>query len=85
MSRSKTYQIQIDEKDKNETFAIFNDLGITPAQAVKMFFAQVRRTRKIPFPIEDTPNEKVSKILLEDRKYSKSFKNVDDLFSDLET
>jgi len=63
MPSSKTYQIRIGEKEKQETFAVFNDLGITPAQAVKMFFAQVRRTHGIPFPIEYTPNEKTAKIL----------------------
>lgn len=84
MSHSKTYQIRIDEKEKQETFAIFNELGITPAQAIKMFFAKVRSTHSMPFPIEYTPNEKTAKILLEDKKYSKSFKDLEDLFADLE-
>ena len=35
MSRTTTYQIRIDEKEKQETFAVLHDLGITPAQAVK--------------------------------------------------
>ncbi|WP_394754878.1 type II toxin-antitoxin system RelB/DinJ family antitoxin [Crenothrix sp.] len=85
MSRSATYQIRIDEKEKEETFAVLRDLGITPAQAVKMFFAQVRITRSIPFPIEYTPNEKTAKILLENKDYSKDFNNLDDLFADLES
>ena len=63
MPTSKTYQIRIDEKEKQETFAIFNDLGITPAQAIKMFFAQVRATRSIPFPIEHKPNAETINII----------------------
>ncbi len=83
-SRSKTYQIRIDPREKQETFAVFSDLGITPAQAIKMFFTQVRSTRSIPFSIEHKPNEKSAKILLENKEYSKGFSNVDDLFADLE-
>ena len=64
MSRTTTYQIRIDEKEKQETFAVLHDLGITPAQAVKMFLIQVRITRSIPFPIEYTPNAETAKILI---------------------
>jgi len=86
MPSSKTYQIRIGEKEKQETFAVFNDLGITPAQAVKMFFAQVRRTHGIPFPIEYTPNEKTAKILSasDEKKDYKGFDNLEDLFRDLD-
>lgn len=84
MARSVTYQIRIDEDEKQKTFEVFNELGVTPAQAVKMFFSQVRRTHSIPFPIDYTPNEKSAKLLLESNDYSKSFNTLDDLFSDLE-
>jgi DNA-damage-inducible protein J len=83
MARSVTYQIRIDEDEKQKTFEVFNELGVTPAQAVKLFFAQVRITHSIPFPIDYTPNEKSAKLLLED-DYSKGFNNLDDLFSSLE-
>lgn len=87
MSRSTTYQIRIDEDEKNETFKVLQDLGITPAQAVKMFFSQVRRTGSIPFPIEYTPNEKTAKILLasDTEKDYQGFNTLDDLFHDLES
>lgn len=84
MARSATYQIRIDEQEKQETFAVFEELGITPAQAVKLFFTQVRRTHSIPFAVEYTPNEKTAKLLLENKDYSKEFNHLDDLFSDLE-
>ncbi|NOT83211.1 MAG: type II toxin-antitoxin system RelB/DinJ family antitoxin [Methylococcaceae bacterium] len=85
MPRSGTYQIHIGEKEKQETLSILHDLGITPAEAVKLFFAQIRATRAIPFPIEYTPNEKTAKMLLEDNAYSKEFDNIEDLFADLES
>lgn len=84
-SHSKTYQIRIDEKEKAETFAVFNDLGITPAQAVKMFFTQVRRTHSIPFPIH-MPNAETRKVLAETDAGINlvAARDMDDLFHKLE-
>jgi addiction module RelB/DinJ family antitoxin len=83
MPRISTYQLSIDEDEKNETFAVFHDLGITPDQAINIFFTQVRRTHSIP--IEYTPNAKTAKILLasDEEKGYKGFDNLDDLFHDL--
>ena len=68
MPSSKTYQIRIDEEEKKATFAVFAELGITPAQAVKMFFAQVRTTHSIPFLIEHKPNAETVKVIEEARR-----------------
>jgi len=86
MSNPTTYQIRIDDDEKQETFAVFKELGITPAQAVKMFFAKVRITHSIPFSIEYTPNKKTATTLLasEDKKNYKGFNNLNDLFDELE-
>ena len=83
-TRSVTYQIRINKEEKQKTFEVFNELWVTPSQAVKMFFTQVRRTHSIPFPVEHIPNEKTAKLLLENNDYSKGFNNLEDLFSDLE-
>ena len=85
MARSVTYQIRIDEEEKQKTFEVFNKLGVTPAQAVKMFFTQVRLTDSIPFCVDYTPNEETAKILLasDEEKDYKGFDNLDDLFRDL--
>jgi len=83
MSSLTTYQIRIDEKEKQETFTVLHKLGITPAQAVKMFFAQIRATQSLPFSVNYEPNVKTAKILSE-KEYSKSFDSIEDLFADLE-
>lgn len=85
MSTSTMYQIRIDEQEKAETFAIFEEMGIKPAQAVRLFFRQVRKTHALPFPIDYTPNERTAKILLQSdaEKDYKRFDSVDDLFADL--
>ena len=87
MPSRQTYQIRIGEEEKKATFAVFDELGITPAQAVKMFFAQVRKTHSIPFPIQYTPNERTAKILSasDEEKDYKGFDNLDDLFRDLKS
>lgn len=85
MARSTMYQVRLSEQEKKDTFEVFQSLGVTPAQAIRMFFTQVRHTRSIPFPIEYTPNEQTEKILLADdnSKDYKSFASLDDLFADL--
>lgn len=84
-ARSTMYQLRLGEQEKKETFEVFQALGVTPAQAIRMFFAQVRRTGSIPFPVEYTPNEKTAKILLADEseKDYQSFTSLDDLWTDL--
>lgn len=84
-SRSGTYQIRIDKQEKQDTFAVLHDLGITPAQAVKMFFTQIRATRSIPFPLEHKPNIETTQAIKEtiDGKELVICKNADDLFHKL--
>lgn len=85
LTMQKKYQFRIDSHEKDETFRVLRDLGITPAQAIKMFFAQIRITHSIPFPLDYTPNEKTAKILLasDEEKGYKGFDNLEDLFNDL--
>lgn len=85
MSQSSMYQIRIDEQEKAETFAILKEMGINPAQAVRLFFRQIRKTHALPFPIEYSPNEKTARILLQadaDKDY-KRVSSVDELFAGL--
>lgn len=80
-----TYQVRLTPKEKTETIGVFNELGINPSQAVRLFFQQVRKTRSIPFPISYTPNAKTTKELLEPRSTGdyKRFDTVEALFADL--
>lgn len=84
MSNSTMYQFRITEQEKAETFAIFEEMGIKPSQAVRLFFRQVRKTHALPFPIEYTPNEKTANSLLrsDSEKDYKRVNSVDDLFLD---
>jgi addiction module RelB/DinJ family antitoxin len=85
MRHSTMYQFRIDEHEKAEAFAILEDMGLKPSQAIRLFLRQVRKTRAMPFPIEHIPNDKTAEILsLSDPdKDLKRFETVDDLMNDL--
>lgn len=98
MSKSVSYQIRLDESEKDRAFSVFRELGIVPAQAFRLFLHQVIETRSIPFPIKQatarcplgcdhTPNEETTKYLLkpDSEKGYKSFSNLNDLFADLKS
>jgi addiction module RelB/DinJ family antitoxin len=95
MSRSVSYQIRLSDDEKTAAFSVFRELGITPAQAVRLFFRQVVETSSIPFPIkktdrcpigcEHTPNAETAAYLLkpDHEKGYKSFSSAEALFADL--
>ncbi len=85
MARTATYQLRLDETTKRESFAVFHKLGMTPAEGMRIFLATVARTKSIPFPIEYTPNEQTTQVLLASaaEKDYKGFDDLEDLFHDL--
>jgi addiction module RelB/DinJ family antitoxin len=86
MTTSTMYQFRIDPKEKAEAFAVIESLGLKPAQAMRLFLRQVTQTHSIPFPIEYTPNERVSKLLLlpDDQKDYTRVAKASDLLDDLD-
>lgn len=96
VSKSVSYQIRLEESEKERAFSVFRELGISPAQAVRLFLRQVVETRSIPFPIrqatarcpigsDHTPNDELARDLLkpDSEKGYTAFSSVDDLFADL--
>lgn len=85
MSQQTTmYQFRIDTQEKQEVFQIFNELGVKPSQAIKMFFRQVKETRSIPFDVK-LPNKETIETM-EKVKQGQELnicKNSDDLFDKL--
>ena len=53
MRKTEVYQVRLDSQEKKQAFAVFKQLGVTPAQAVRLFFKQVVLTKSIPFAIEN--------------------------------
>ncbi len=52
MAKTEVYQLRLDSEEKKQAFEVFAELGLTPAQAIRIFFKQVVQTRSIPFPIQ---------------------------------
>ena len=52
MRKTEVYQIRLDAQEKQQAFEVFKQLGLSPAQAVRLFFKQVVLTQSIPFQIE---------------------------------
>ncbi|RYY78116.1 MAG: type II toxin-antitoxin system RelB/DinJ family antitoxin [Moraxellaceae bacterium] len=59
MRRTEVYQVRLDVHEKKQAFAVFKQLGISPAQAIRLFFRQVVVTRSIPFAIEQGQHEPI--------------------------
>ena len=51
MARDTTVQFRIDSTIKEQAFAVFQEMGISPSEAVRVFFRQVQKTRTIPFVV----------------------------------
>ena len=55
----KYLQVRISPKLRDEVEAVFDRLGLSPAQAVKLFFNQVALHRAIPFGLNIPQEEKI--------------------------
>ena len=75
MRKTEVYQIRLDSQEKKQAFAVFKQLGISPAQAVRLFFKQVVVTKSIPFAIE---NQNINTEQLVKLRKNKSSQNASD-------
>jgi addiction module RelB/DinJ family antitoxin len=62
MRKTEVYQIRIGSEEKQQAFAVFEQLGISPAQAIRLFFKQVVQTQSIPFQIEHSPKKSLQHV-----------------------
>ena len=82
--------VRIDDNVKKSAEDVFTRLGITPTEAISLFYNQVIRTNSIPFELKaDIPNQKTLLALEEveemennPEKY-KGYDNIDHLMKDI--
>ena len=83
-------QIQIDDSTKQEADDLFEQLGIDTPTAIKLFIHQSLNQYSLPFEVKlPKPNKETLKALEEAKAIVndpniKSYKNVDEMFEDLE-
>lgn len=86
---SKLIQLRVEEDLKKSSDELFNKLGLTTNDAIKIFLSQAVLEQKIPFEIKLDPNpETVSKVMklleeLIEKENPEVYKNSEELFKNL--
>ncbi len=60
MPATAILRTRIDPRRKARVEKILDQLGMTPTQAVNMFFAQIERRKAIPFPVAIQDNSDIA-------------------------
>lgn len=88
MSKSENINIRIEPELKKEAEETLDYLGLTMAEAIKLFLKQVTLTDSIPFKIEKPKYNKKTLETMEDVKnnknVSKTFDTVEEMFEELD-
>jgi DNA-damage-inducible protein J len=85
MTKSSVITARIDPALKQDTEQILNELGLTPSQAITLFYRQITLNDGLPFPV-NLPNAKTKRALrdAQERYRLENFDTVDELLEDLE-
>jgi len=83
MHKEATVNARIEPKLKREAETILHKVGLTSAEAVRLFYKQVCLQKGLPFEIK-MPNKKTIKAMQDaDKRKTRKVKSVDELFEDL--
>jgi DNA-damage-inducible protein J len=85
MSKTTALTIEIDVDLKKKTERLLRDMGLTPSQAITLFYKQIESKHALPFDANlNEPNEETLQAI-EDSIQGRMIKakNVDDMFADL--
>jgi DNA-damage-inducible protein J len=84
-TKAATVRARVEAELKEETELIFDQLGISTTEAIRIFFKQVQLQKGLPFDMK-VPNEVTQKALHEarTRKNLTTSKGTDQLFEDLD-
>jgi DNA-damage-inducible protein J len=79
MAKSKMIRARVEPALKRDAEAVLDKLGMTPTEAITLFYKQVTLYRGLPFPVR-IPNAATRKALQEarSRKKIESFESFDD-------
>ena len=80
--KTKMIHARVDPKLKKSTEAIFSKIGLSTSEAIRLFLAQVKLHRGLPFPVF-TPNQETIDAMREanegkDLKEYRSFRDLRD-------
>ncbi len=86
MAKTENVQARIEPELKHNAERVLRRIGLSPSQAINVFYRQIIMRNGIPFDVA-VPNEE-TKVAIRDarsRKGTKKFESVDDLYEDLES
>jgi len=86
MPKTATLTVRIDPALKQETEKLLRDMGLTPSQAITLFYTQINLQHELPFPI-NLPNEETLQAMYDIKRHrnTKTFIDVNELRKDMET
>lgn len=85
MARNAMIRARMEASLKAGVEEIFKELGLTPSEAINLFYHQVMLRKGLPFKVE-IPNEETDRVIENTRKGKDlhSYDSIDELFEDLE-
>ena len=84
MSKNAVISARIEDSLKKKAETILKKLGITPSEAITIFYKQVELRQGLPFAVK-IPNKTTMKTFQDSNNGNnlKSFDNLNDLYKDL--
>lgn len=78
-----TYNVRIDQELRDQAFAVLDDYGLTPSQAIKLFLKQIATTREVPLSFSyHKPNATTVQAMQElDNGGGTLYQNLDELLA----
>ena len=84
MHKVATVNTRMEPELKTKAEDILHEVGLTSAEAVRLFYMQVCLHKGLPFEVK-IPNEETLKAMRDaDKRKTRKAKRVDDLFTDLD-
>lgn len=83
MHKVATVNTRIEPELKSEAEDILHKVGLSSAEAVRLFYKQICLHKGLPFDVR-VPNKETLKAMHDtNKRKTKKVKNIDDLFKDL--
>lgn len=84
MHKVATINTRIEPKLKSQAEAILHKVGLTSAEAVRLFYMQVCLQKGLPFEVKIPNKETIKAIKAANKRKIHKAKSVDDLFKNLD-
>jgi DNA-damage-inducible protein J len=84
MHKAATINARIEPKLKTRAETILHKVGLTSAEAVRLFYMQICLYNGLPFEVKIPNKETVKAMQDADKRKTRKAKSVDELFEDLD-